>query len=125
MVLVFPDVEALICAHLTPILGVPVRTRVPDPRPARWVQVRRVGGTLVDHVRDRARLDVFAWGTGDADANDLGAAARAALHAAAGTVIGGVPCYAVEEFLGPRRADDPLTGAPRVWLTVQLSLRAT
>ena len=119
----FPDVEALVCAYLASLLGVPVRTRVPDPRPARWVQIRRVGG-LYTMPRDRARLDVFAWGLDDGDAMDLAAAARSAIYAVKGTAMLGVPCYQVEEVLGPRRADDVDTGATRVWFTPQLSIRA-
>lgn len=116
------DVEQAVTAHLRALLGVPVVTRVPDPRPAEFVQVRRVGGTA-ELVWDRPRIDVFAWAPDDEIAHDLGMAARAALHDLQGTSVLGVPCYQVEEFLGPRRADDEPTGTPRIWLTLDLSLR--
>ena len=116
------DVEQAVTAHLRALLGVPVVTRVPDPRPAAFVQVRRVGGAA-ELVWDRPRIDVFAWGTDDAAAYDLAMAARAVLHDLQGTTDLGVACYRVQELLGPRRADDEVTGAPRVWLTVDLSLR--
>lgn len=120
----YPDAEALLIDYLAPIVGVPVYTRVPRSRPAKWMQVRRSGG-VDDVVRDRARLDVYAWGADESDAHDLCMAARSAIHAVAGTTLLGVACYRVEEFLGPNRADDRETGAPRVWMTVQLSLRTS
>ena len=116
------DVEQALTAHLRALLEVPVVTRVPDPRPAVFLQVRRVGGTA-ELVWDRPRLDVFAWAGSDEAAHDLAMAARAALHDLQGTTHLGAACYQATEFLGPRRADDEVTGTPRVWLTVDLSLR--
>ena len=116
------DAEQALTTHLRELLKVPVVTRVPDPRPRVFVQVRRVGG-VAELVWDRPRIDVFAWAPDDEGAHDLGMAARAALHDLQGTSALGVPCYRVEESMGPRRADDEPTGTPRVWLTVDLSLR--
>lgn len=120
----YPDAEKLAVDYLAPIVGVPVHTRVPRTRPTRWVQVRRVGGPD-DIARDRPRLDVVVWGRDDADAHDLCMTARSAIHAVEGTTLLGVACYRVEEFLGPTRRDDPDTGAARMWMTVQLSLRTS
>lgn len=120
----YPDVEELVIGYLLPIVAVPVLTRVPRTRPARWVQVRRVGG-LDDVVRDRPRLDVFAWAADDGATRDLLMSVRSAIHAVEGTTLLGVACYGVEEFLGPTRADDRETGTPRMWMTVQLSLRTS
>jgi hypothetical protein len=121
----YPDVEELVIGYLLPIVDVPVLTRVPRTRPAaRWVQVRRSGG-VDDIARDRPRLDVFAWAADDGAARDLLMAARSAIHAIAGTTLLGPACYGVEEFLGPTRADDRETGTPRMWMTVQLSLRTS
>ncbi|WP_068922200.1 hypothetical protein [Planobispora rosea] len=121
----YPDAEALLVAYLAPIVAVPVSTRVPRARPARWVQVRRIGGPQ-DIVRDRPRLDVISWAGDDGATWDLCTTARSAIHALKGTtLLGGVACYQVEEFLGPTRRDDPDTGTPRMWMTVQLSLRTS
>lgn len=120
----YPDAEDLLGAYLVPIVGVPVRSRVPRERPARWMQVRRVGG-VNDVVRDRPRLDVWAWAKDDSETFDLLMAARSAIHALEGTTLLGPACYRVEEFLGPTRSDDRETGSPRMWMTVQLSLRTT
>lgn len=119
-----PDVELLLTVYLTALLDVPVATRVPRQRPETWLQIRRIGGVL-ELPRDRPRVDLIAWGRDDASAHDLCKAARQAVHALAGTTLLGVTCYRVEEFLGPSRRDDIDSGTPRMWMTVQLSLRTT
>lgn len=120
----YPDVEALLVDYLAPVVDVPVRTRVPRERPAAWLQVRRSGG-VDDVARDRPRIDVFAWASDDGATQDLLATARSAVHDLVGTTLLGPACYGVEEFLGPTRADDRETGTPRMWMTVQLSLRTS
>lgn len=120
----YPDAEDLLVDYLKAIVGVPVHTRVPRARPDRWLQIRRSGG-VDDVVRDRPRIDIFAWGVDDDATHDLLATARTAIHALHGTTLLGPACYGVEEFLGPTRADDRETGTPRMWMTVELSLRTS
>lgn len=120
----YPDVEKLLVDYFGPLVDVPVHTRVPRVRPVTWLQVRRVGG-LNDVVRDRPRVDLIAWARDDGAALDLCMAARSAVHALQGTTVLGVACYRVEEFLGPTRRDDIDSGAARMWMTAQLSLRTT
>ncbi|MFH0243592.1 hypothetical protein ACGRHY_14460 [Streptomyces sp. HK10] len=121
----FPDLNAALIGYLTPLRApVPVVSRVPDPRPDRLVQVRRVGGQAEPPVRDAARVDVHCWDPDDAAAMNLALAVRAEVWALSGTSLLGVPCYRVSEFLGPRLDDDPVTGSPRVWATYSLLVRA-
>lgn len=121
----YPDVVALLRTYLLSIVTpVAVVSRIPDPRPTRLVQVRRVGGTDLRPVRDAPRVDVFCWHTTDALAYQLADTVRAAIHALAGTTTLGPVVYRVEEFLGPRQDDDPLAGTPRVWATYSLHVRA-
>lgn len=121
----FPDPNALLYTYLTPLLTpVAVVSRVPDPRPAKLVQVRRVGGNAIEPVRDSARMDIWTWAPTDKDAMDLAAAVRTAVWALAGTNLLGVMCYRVQEFLAPRLDDDPVTNSPRTWSTYALDLRA-
>lgn len=121
----FPDVVALTIGYLAPIVAPdPVSSRVPDPRPARFVQVRRVGGTPLPPVRERARLDVHCWAPEEPDAMALALTVRAAMWALSGTELLGVPVYDVGELLSPRLDDDDLTGTPRVWATYTLTVRA-
>jgi hypothetical protein len=122
----FPDPTALLIAYLTPLLDpVAVVSRVPDPRPTQLVQVRRTGGNALPPVRDSARMDVWAWAAVDHDAMTLGLTVRSAIWALAGTtLLGGVPCYRVQEFMAPRLDEDPTTNSPRAWATYTLDLRA-
>lgn len=121
----YPDLLDLIRDHLATVYSpTPVSTRVPDPRPATWIQVRHIGGTDLRPVRVRERLDVFAWSTSDLAAQTLALQIRATLHALAGTATLGLAVYRVDEFLSPRPIDDPLTGAFRSWATYQFDLRA-
>lgn len=121
----FPDVIDLLRDHLLTLSGPDdIATRVPDPRPTRWWQIRRVGGTA-DTVRDRARVDVFTWHQTDEDAMADALVVRAGIWALSGTtLLGGVQCYRIEETLGPRQFDDPITGLPRVLATYVLHVRA-
>jgi hypothetical protein len=120
----YPDAVALTLAHLAPLLApVPVRSRVPDPRPVALLQVRRVGGGD-GLVRDFPLLELTAWDADEDDAHNLLMSARSHVHAMQGQVIDGVQCYTVAEFSGPRQSDDPRTGTPRYVMTVELSLRA-
>lgn len=120
----YPDAEDLLVAYLEPIVDVPVHVRVPRVKPAKWLQVRRSGGVQTV-VRDRPRIDVFAWAPDDGQTQDLLHAARSAIYDLRGTALLGPVCYEVEEFLGPTRGDDRETGTPRMWMTVQLSLRTS
>lgn len=121
----FPDIQGLALGYLAPIVApAPVRARVPKPRPAEFVQVRRIGGTAAPPVRERARLDVVCWAPAESDAMATALTIRAAVWALAGTDLLGVTTYAVTEFLGPRLDDDDLTGTPRVWATYELTTRA-
>lgn len=122
----YPDIVALLRTYLRPIVGVsvPVASRVPDPRPDKWLQTRRVGGTQQRPVRDTPRVDVLAWALTDPDAWVLAELVRRSIHALAGTTLLGPVVYRVEEFLGPRQFDDPQTGRPRVMATYSIIVRA-
>ena len=120
----FVDIIPLVRAHLVDVVDVPVVVRVPDPRPDRFVQIRRVGGLAQPPVRDQARLDVWAWAPDDEPAMALALAVRTALWALPGRTLDGVPVYRIAEFLGPRLDEDPATSSPRVWATYDLSIRA-
>lgn len=121
----FPNVNEALIAYLTPLHNpVKVVARVPDPRPVRLLQVRRVGGVATVPVRDAARIDVKAWDATDAGAMELALAARTNIWKLAGTSLLGFACYRVEEFLGPRLDDDPVTNSPVAWATYSLLVRA-
>lgn len=121
----FSDVVALVVTYLTPIVNpVLVASRVPDPRPAELIQVRRVGGAALRPVREVVRLDVFAWAETEDRTFQLGTDVRTAMHALAGNTLLGPVVYDVGEFMSPRDDDDPETGTPRSWTTYELVVRA-
>jgi len=121
----YPDVLNLLRDHLaTTHTPVPVVTRVPNGRPTRFVQLRNVGGAKLPPVRVVARFDVFTWSSTEEQAASDALAVRATINGLAGTDTLGVTCYRVEETLGPRQADDLITGMFRWWATYALTCRA-
>ena len=122
----YPDGVAVVRAYLREALvgrgdDVPVGTRVPSPRPARFVRLERVGGTRLDVVTDRPRIDVHCWGDSEESAADLAALARALLFAMPGWR--GAVAYDVAEVGGPNTLPDPDSEQPRVVFAVEVSLR--
>ncbi len=118
--LIFGDSQALAANYLRPLLGVPVGTRVPSPRPTRFVTLRRSGG-LRGVVTDEPRLDFFAWAATDEAAHDLIQDVCRHLAAMPGT-RDGVLVKSVDEFAGPIPAPDP-SGQPRWLVTWEITLR--
>ncbi len=123
----YPDIITLLRTYLLPIvtpMTSTVASRVPDPRPVRWLQVRRVGGTQQRPVRDRPRVDVIAWDDDEPGAWALADLARRSIHALQATTLLGPVVYRVDEFLGPTFTDDGLTGYVRCMATYSISIRA-
>lgn len=121
----FPDSPKLIVDYLTPLMSpTHVGTRVPSVRPDEFIVVRRVGGVPLYPVREQVRVDVWAWARTDPEAMDLAIACRTAIWGMSGSIVGGVVCYRVDEFMAPQQMDDPETGLPRVWATYEIDLRA-
>lgn len=127
--ILFPDVPAAVIGALNAQLpavgfaGVPVRSRVPSTRPARFVLIRRTGGPRVNIVTDAAQLTIEAWAASDADAHDLAQACRAILIGLEGTVTGGVTLYGVNEFSGPAYLPDPESDQARYTWSASVNAR--
>lgn len=119
----WPDIVALLYTYLDGQLAVPVASDVPDPRPDEWLQLRRSGGTKRPPVREQPRVDFFYWAATQPAAMAGALQVRTLVNNLHGTTTLGVTVYRVEEFLGPRQQDDPLTGTPRVWMTLSPLIR--
>lgn len=120
----YPDIVALLVTYLDGQTTVQVASKIPNPRPAELIQVRRVGGTQLRPVRDKPRVDFTVWAATEPRAYEIADLVRNAVHQLAGTTTLGPVVYRVEEVLGPRQLDDPLTGTPRVLQTQSIDIRA-
>jgi len=127
-VVLMPDAVYVIGAFLQaelPDYGwtVPVRDRVPETRPQRFVVVRRVGGVLRNPVTDEPMLTVEAWAPTHQEAQDLCAVSRALIHSLPGQVVGTVAVYRITDVSGPQLLPDELSAQPRYTCTLQVALR--
>lgn len=104
-----------------PAYASPPPDRTLDTAP--FYVVRRVGGTRINHVVDNPTIILESWAGDLSAAEDLAEEGRAAIHAAAGTVVDGTQIYTVDEISGPGHLPDPDTDHPRVTQTFSVSLR--
>jgi hypothetical protein len=123
-----PDAVAVVAGYLRAALAArgtptPVASRVPSPRPARFVRIERIGGPANTPVTDRPRLDVHCWGADESDAHDLMQLCRALLGAARGPYGGTV--LARPATGGPQFLPDAESGAARYAFTLDITLRGT
>lgn len=100
-----------------------VHREVPAVRPSRWVQVVLTGGDRHTLVSDAKQVTVSAWAGRFDQAAALAELCRGILGAAAGSVVGGVPVYRVDEIGSPYDNPDPVTGSQRVTFSVRLHVR--
>ena len=121
----FPDVEAMFVAWVpTVIANVPVSTRVPNPRPSRWIQVIRTGGPRAGLVVDGAQVTFECWDDSNVGAAELAATLRAQVSALGGRTAGGHLVHRVEEFSGPANVPDLHSEQPRYRWSVAVHVRA-
>jgi hypothetical protein len=124
----YPDVVAVLNVYLRSALAsagqaVPVVSRVPSSRPAKFVQVTRTGGPEIAPILDGAQVTVDCWAPTPDAAMDLAQLSRRLLHNMRGTVQSGTSVHHVVEFGGPADLPDPVSGTPRVTFTVQVQMR--
>ena len=114
----YRDAEKETRAYLAPFLnGLRVATRVPSPRPAKWLRVIRTGGARENRFVDRPQITLEAWAETETDALNLLEDARAYLTAAQGRIFG------VEEVSGPANLPDPTTAQIRYTMSLWLRIR--
>ncbi|MFD3980759.1 hypothetical protein ACFWR6_19430 [Streptomyces griseus] len=121
-----PDAVAVMAGYLRAALAArgvtdPVGSRVPSPRPDRFVRMKRIGGPANSPVTDRPRLDVECWGADEADAHDLAQLCRALLGAARGRH--GTTTLARPVAGGPQWLPDTTSGQPRFVFTLDVTMR--
>lgn len=126
-VIKFGDAEAMAIAWLTGKLGsgVLIHTKVPNPRPAKFVQVVLTGGRRIDLAYRRAQLTFKCWGATEVAASDLCDLTYAQFFAVAGETVGGVTVRRVDEVGAPANVPDPESDLPRYQFTVGAECRGT
>jgi hypothetical protein len=127
--ILFPDVAAAVIGALTTQLpalsfsSTGVYSRVPNPRPSRFVLVFRTGGSRANLVTDGAQLTFEAWASSDAEAHDLAQAVRAIVGGLEHTLTGSVPIYGVDELAGPVNLPDPTSDQSRFTFSAVVNAR--
>lgn len=121
--IVFPDIEALLVAHLHDALDVPVSTQIPNPRPSSFVRVLRTGGPRQGLVTDEAQVTVEAWHDDSVQASDLAQQTRARLNVLAGQQLDGHQIHRVREMSGPGNLPDPTSGQARYTWSLLVDVR--
>ena len=126
-VVVFPDVEALLVTALTASLAArgrarSVATKVPNPRPARFVRLLRTGGLRMNVLMDAATITVEAWEPTEAEAARTAQLVRGLVHAL--DDLAGAPVFDVGELAGPQNYPDPATASVRYVATYQITVGA-
>lgn len=106
-------IRAALAPYETTVPYVGVST--PNPRPPRFVTVRRDGGPVRDFVLEDPRLGINVWGTSEQDVTDLARTVSAVFRASAGGVV-----TAVRQMSGPSPIPD---AQPRRYMTFQLTVR--
>lgn len=130
-VIVAPDVESLLVSYLSSELaarlaepGVKVSTKVPNPRPGRFVRVLLTGGAgRSSVVLESATVTVEAWGERETDAYSLAQLCRGLIHAI--DVVNGVQFYRVEDFSAPANLPDPNSGQVRYTASYVVRVRGS
>lgn len=116
--IVFADAEATLINYLAEQLGGVVAGKVPNPRPAEFVRVERLGGPRETRVSEAANFAVEAWAQTDADAAALLNTARSHLFDVEGAMFG------ADEYGGPTRLPDPTESMSRYSASFTIRLRA-
>lgn len=118
----FPDAEAVLVGLLNPVLDVPVRTRVQNPRDESFVRLVRTGGARRDLVADSALVVFECWAPTEPEAAELARLCRARVHALARQDTSPT-VYRVVEVGGPAYNPDPSAGVPRYTFSAQVDIR--
>lgn len=93
--------RVLVAAKVSEVLGSAIggSTKVPNPRPAEFLVIRRIGGSARDLVTDVPVIQIEAWAATESRAGLIANTARAVVHWLRD--INGRTVELVEEVTGP------------------------
>jgi hypothetical protein len=130
-VIVAPDAEAIVISYLNVAYAARsesarASTKVPAPRPAKFVRVLRTGGPI-NLMVDRPQLTIQAWATTAVVASALMQLTRGLMHAIDTVTYQGrtYQFYDPQEFSGPANQPDPDSEMERYTETFSVGLRAS
>jgi acetylornithine deacetylase/succinyl-diaminopimelate desuccinylase-like protein len=126
--ILFADTTTIIIDRLSNTLGGEgfaddVYSSIPNPRPAEFVVVERLGGPRQNIVADNAHIAVDCWAATDREAHDLAQMCRAFIHAMQGLAFEGGTVGRIDELSGPYRNPDPDSGQDRYSFQVTVAVR--
>jgi hypothetical protein len=126
------DVEAELVPLIQSLTGYKTATREPDPKPQRFIQLRRQGGTAAlsrassDAIfRDRPLIDFFISAEDEELAMSIAQQVRSFMMSLPETQPLSVTCYDVGEVVFTWLDDvkDGVLITPRVWASYELNIR--
>lgn len=117
------NAEAVVIAALKaqPAITVDVATRVPNPRPASFIRVNRIGGVQINMVQERPIILIECWGATETAAWLLCMTAHEALEGRDPLEVNGVELMD-REVTSPVNYPDPSTSSPRYQFQLQTTI---
>lgn len=111
-------------SYFKPLVGVPVSTKVPNPRPASFLRPYRIGGVRVNMAQERALFNIEAWGADGVAAFELAQLAWSLLDAADGEFLAPGVWLAdgSSGLASPVSNDDPDSGQARYQFTANVTV---
>lgn len=124
----FGNAVNLVNAYVEAVTGIICVTKVPDPRPKRFIRTLRTGGFRRDSITDVARITFECWNTNSTNAErdtqvlrDLFSRSRGSyLTTASGARY---KIHDVDEVAGPADDSDTTSGTARYTITLEIHLR--
>lgn len=111
---------ALLAAHGE---TAPIHTRIPNPRPSRFLRLLRTGGDRPNLVTFQAQITYECWDDSETAAEEFATVVQAVLLSMHGLTVGGAFVHRVQEVGGPQDLPDPTSEQPRFTGSVLLDLR--
>lgn len=131
--MIIVDIEVELIPLLRDLTGLPTSTRVPDPRPDAFIQVRRSGGAgtymagdRTQILRDEALVDIFVSAPTEDETAFYASEIRGYMLRLTESQPFSAACYNVSEQVAMANSDDTLTGvpvSPRKWLSYAIQTR--
>ncbi len=102
--------------------GVPISTKIPNPRPSEFVRLVSAGGERKNIITASPTVAVEAWAADAPTASRICRVATAIVHSLAGELVGGVQLGGVGTFSLPQDLPDEDSGHARYTSTLSIDM---